>query len=660
MAIKTIKIIKTIKERARNLFMIICAVLAIAFFCQSAAAIIGVNPVADVQIVGLPEQSYAGGESFFIVVLENDQIFFDESLKEEGAVGVDLNITNGIFTSIESSTFKTNTSVGYDNVSLYQDYISTWNSTLAVVRFAPTGAGGSVNITVKGWIKDKDYFFGRYISTDTENATSKIIDYSNIYDVSTLSDLAIQRKAFYNNSIKLLGAIVGDGSIDSSMNAAWFGAIMWTESLAYTMLTLPDTPMELIDTFEDYSNVETYSFGLDQVFMSLENIIGKMWTIAQYTSKVSDAQKEMRDLEAALEYESTYWTTRDKNGLDTVLGWDDYASGWMRGEELILERANENLRRIVSEAEGDIKDGTADDADLYAYHVAKTALAFGENDLEYVRNVRELAVDSDSDGYFDFEEKTEPIPSLTNLEPSFSMQLSDTKDLVFTLKNAGADSDEAYLDLSVSDGIEIIANSSDAADMQTYTLPPGKSAYFSDGKMHPLTYTLFGAYKPYSSGESATVTITIKANASGEQWLKYRLSMLNSSGVYIRIPNAGVKDQQGWYAHETSVMVIDPENSAPFADAGADIEVQEGTAVTLNGSGSFDSDGSVVEYVWLESGRVIGTGAVIGKSFDAGVHTIALTVTDDGGKSDSDEVVVTVTANSAPIADAGEDLTVTS
>lgn len=154
-----------------------------------------------------------------------------------------------------------------------------------------------------------------------------------------------------------------------------------------------------------------------------------------------------------------------------------------------------------------------------------------------MRSVRGLAVDSDSDGYFDFEENAEPIPSLTNLEPSFSMQLSDTKDLVFTLKNAGADSDEAYLDLSVSDGIEIIANSSDAADMQTYTLHADELAYFSDGKMHPLTYTLFGVYKPYSRGESATVTITIKATASGEQWLKYRLSMLNSSGVYLRIPN---------------------------------------------------------------------------------------------------------------------------
>lgn len=76
-------------------------------------------------------------------------------------------------------------------------------------------------------------------------------------------------------------------------------------------------------------------------------------------------------------------------------------------------------------------------------------------------------------------------------------------------------------------------------------------------------------------------------------------------------------------------MVIDPGNAVPVANAGADIEVQDGTAVTLNGSGSFDSDGSVVEYVWLESGSIIGTGAVIGKSFDAGVHTITLTVTDD-------------------------------
>jgi hypothetical protein len=298
--------------------------------------------------------------------------------------------------------------------------------------------------------------------------------------------------------------------------------------------------------------------------------------------------------------------------------------------------------------------------DVYAYQVSTAILEFVENDYDYVTKVIELPVDSNGNGLFDFEERAEPIPSLTNLEPSIEIAVGETRDLVFTLTNVGNDSDVGYLDLSVSSGIEIVANCSDAADMLTYTKAPGESAFFSDGSEHPLTYALFGAYKPYASGESVTVTITIEATEAGEEWLKYRLSMLNSSDEYIRIPNAGVKDQQGWYAHETTVTVIDPANVAPAADAGCDQEVSEGTAVTLNGSGSSDTDGAVVEYVWREGGSVIGTSAVIGRTFSAGTHPVVLTVTDCGGKSDSDTVVVTVTANAAPVADAGCDQSVVS
>ena len=99
--------------------------VATAFFCQTAAAAIDpldiVHPAADVCIIGLPGQVYSGGHSFFIVVLENDA-FFDECLDENAAVGVDLNVTNGIVTAIEGSTFETNTSVGYDNITLYQQF----------------------------------------------------------------------------------------------------------------------------------------------------------------------------------------------------------------------------------------------------------------------------------------------------------------------------------------------------------------------------------------------------------------------------------------------------------------------------------------------------------------------------------------------------------
>ena len=110
-----------------------------------------------------------------------------------------------------------------------------------------------------------------------------------------------------------------------------------------------------------------------------------------------------------------------------------------------------------------------------------------------------------------------------------------------------------------------------------------------------------------------------------------------------------------------------PVNQAPTADAGADQTVSDsdgvaGESVTLDGSGSIDSDGTISTYVWTEGVTEVATGVNPTVSLDDGVHTITLTVTDDDGASSSDNVVITVeapvVANTPPTADAGADQTV--
>ena len=95
-------------------------------------------------------------------------------------------------------------------------------------------------------------------------------------------------------------------------------------------------------------------------------------------------------------------------------------------------------------------------------------------------------------------------------------------------------------------------------------------------------------------------------------------------------------------------------NEAPVAQAGLDQSVIVGDAVTFNGSSSSD-DGSVEAYVWDENGTELSVDMSFTKSdFTVGTHTITLTVTDNQGATDSDEVVITVNApgNLAPVADA--------
>ncbi|MBI2334346.1 S8 family serine peptidase [Candidatus Daviesbacteria bacterium] len=94
-------------------------------------------------------------------------------------------------------------------------------------------------------------------------------------------------------------------------------------------------------------------------------------------------------------------------------------------------------------------------------------------------------------------------------------------------------------------------------------------------------------------------------------------------------------------------VTVDNVNDSPIADAGADQIVTDndgnGTeAVTLDGSGSYDPDGTVVSYDWYEGGTLLGSGATATVDFALGTHTVTLTVTDDDGVAASDDVVITV------------------
>jgi hypothetical protein len=118
---------------------------------------------------------------------------------------------------------------------------------------------------------------------------------------------------------------------------------------------------------------------------------------------------------------------------------------------------------------------------------------------------------------------------------------------------------------------------------------------------------------------------------------------------------------------ETITITVKSTNQAPTANAGPDQTAIDSDGngsqqVTLNGSGSTDSDGTIQSYVWSEGGTQIATGVNPTVTLSVGQHTITLTVTDDGGLTNTDTVVITVNesgTNQPPIANAGPDHTVT-
>ncbi|MBN2583738.1 MAG: right-handed parallel beta-helix repeat-containing protein, partial [Planctomycetes bacterium] len=103
-------------------------------------------------------------------------------------------------------------------------------------------------------------------------------------------------------------------------------------------------------------------------------------------------------------------------------------------------------------------------------------------------------------------------------------------------------------------------------------------------------------------------------------------------------------------------------NVLPVADAGTDqwlwdLEPTGSEDVVLDGSGSLDSDGSIVSYVWKEGANQVGTGESPVVSLSVGTHTLTLVVTDNDGATDDDTVNIRI--GGRPTADAGSDQQVT-
>lgn len=125
---------------------------------------------------------------------------------------------------------------------------------------------------------------------------------------------------------------------------------------------------------------------------------------------------------------------------------------------------------------------------------------------------------------------------------------------------------------------------------------------------------------------------------------------------------------------DVTVVADNAANQPPIADAGEAQTVREGASVHLDGSGSYDPEGSALTYAWsnVSTGEPCNTVALdndasSSPSFTAPLVgqtpqtcTFSLTVTDDKGLASAPSSVnVTVdSTNHPPVADAGTNLTV--
>lgn len=139
------------------------------------------------------------------------------------------------------------------------------------------------------------------------------------------------------------------------------------------------------------------------------------------------------------------------------------------------------------------------------------------------------------------------------------------------------------------------------------------------------------------------------------------------SGTYVL--SLTVNDGKKSSEPDSITITVNASNSAPVAVAGTDqyVPVSSTNKITLNGSGSYDSDTgqtATLTYKWYLSSPAADTTAVLSSSTatsptfyasSAGVYVASLVVTDANGSAStvSQTRVTASTANSPPVANAG-------
>jgi hypothetical protein len=183
----------------------------------------------------------------------------------------------------------------------------------------------------------------------------------------------------------------------------------------------------------------------------------------------------------------------------------------------------------------------------------------------------------------------------------------------------------------------------------------GAASSDPDARPSPLTYSWTRTAGPsvtLSGGTTASPSFTAPTVAA-QTALTFRLT---------------VSDGAATDTADVTVTVNPPGNLAPAANAGNDHTVTVGNLVTLSSTGSSDSDGTIVSYLWTQTaGSSItlnggNTGTATFTPAQTGAYAFRLTVTDDDGATGADAVTITVQPaqgnNNAPVADAGEDRTI--
>jgi hypothetical protein len=173
----------------------------------------------------------------------------------------------------------------------------------------------------------------------------------------------------------------------------------------------------------------------------------------------------------------------------------------------------------------------------------------------------------------------------------------------------------------------------------------------TDADGNPLSFNWSLQSVPAGSGAALSNPSIVNPSFTIALAGDYVVRLVVSDGVSVSAPDD---------------VVVSTSNSAPVANAGPDQTVVVGQTVSLDGSGSSDVDGNALTFDWSFVSRPSASAAALvngtssNPTFVAdapGAYELRLVVNDGQAGSAPDSVTIT-TQNSAPVADAGDDRSV--
>lgn len=153
---------------------------------------------------------------------------------------------------------------------------------------------------------------------------------------------------------------------------------------------------------------------------------------------------------------------------------------------------------------------------------------------------------------------------------------------------------------------------------------------------------------------SAGFTLYLRVAGSGTNPRAMAIEYAQGDGT-SKTPAGTISASNPWSAVSLS-FATGVTNVAPTANAGTDQSVAGGATVTLNGTGSSDSDGTIASYAWRQiSGTAVtlSSTSVASPTFTApntsGTLVFGLTVTDNSGASSTEDTVTIIVTATTPL-----------